>query len=113
MNYEIDAKNKKLGRLSSEIAQILQGKKGPSYDPRLLSGDKVTVKNASGMVMTGKKTAQKIYYRHAGPLGHLKENKFTDVFKKNPAWVLRHAVRLMLPKNRLNAKRLKNLTVER
>lgn len=113
MVFEIDAKNKKLGRLSSEIASILQGKRNPKYNPRLLGGDKVIVKNASQIVVSGKKVNQKIYYKHTGPLGHLKENKFADVFKKNPAWILRHAVRLMLPKNRLNAKRLKNLTIER
>lgn len=113
MNYEIDAKNKKLGRLSSEIASILQGKKNPKYNPRLLNDDRVIVKNAGHIVVTGRKTNQKIYYKHTGPLGHLKERKFTDVFKKNPAWVLRHAVRLMLPKNRLNAKRLRNLVIEK
>ncbi|MGC9603344.1 MAG: 50S ribosomal protein L13 [Minisyncoccia bacterium] len=112
MEYTIDAKNKKLGRLSSEIAVILQGKKNPKYNPKFLGDDKVIVKNIKEMSFTGKKTGQKIYYKHTGPLGHLKENKFADVFKKNPAWVLRHAVRLMLPKNRLNTKRLKNLTVE-
>jgi len=113
MEYQIDAKDKKLGRLSSEIALILQGKKSPKYNPKFLGDDKVVVKNASQMSFTGKKTGQKIYYKHTGPLGHLKEKKFADVFKKNPAWVIRHAVRLMLPKNRLNAKRLKNLTIER
>ncbi len=113
MEHIIDAKDKKLGRLSSEIALILQGKKNPNYNPRLLGEDQVVVKNAGQMSLTGKKTAQKIYYRHTGPLGHLKRNKFTDVFKKNPAWVLRHAVRLMLPKNRLNAQRLKNLVIEK
>lgn len=112
MEYQIDAKNKKLGRLSSEIATILQGKRNPKYNPKFLGGDKVVVKNIKEMSFTGKKTGQKIYYKHTGPLGHLKEKKFADVFKKNPAWVLRHAVRLMLPKNRLNAKRLKNLKIE-
>jgi large subunit ribosomal protein L13 len=76
-----------------------------------LGDDKVVVNNVSGLVMTGTKTDKKIYYKHTGPLGHLKERKFADVFKKNPGWILRHAVRLMLPKNRLNAKRLKNLTI--
>ena len=113
MNYEIDAKNKKLGRLSSEIASLLQGKKSPKYNPRLLNDDRVIVKNASQIEVTGKKISQKIYYHHSGPLGHLKENKFADVFKKNPAWVLRHAVKSMLPKNRLNAKRLRNLVIEK
>src|SRR5579872_2357668 len=112
MDHQVDAKNKKLGRLSSEIASILQGKKNPNYNPRILGGDRVILKNISQIVVTGKKLNQKIYYHHTGPLGHLKERKLSDVFTKNPAWVLRHAVRLMLPKNRLNAKRLKNLIIE-
>ena len=78
-----------------------------------MNTDRVLVTNASQIAVSGKKTNQKIYYKHTGPLGHLKERKFADVFKKNPAWVLRHAVRLMLPKNRLNAKRLKNLIIEK
>jgi len=112
MEYTIDAKDKKLGRLSSEIAMILQGKKSPKYDPKLLGGDKVFVKNASQISISGDKAGQKIYYKHTGPLGHLKERKFNDVLKKNPAWVIRHAVKSMLPKNRLNAKRLNNLKIE-
>ena len=92
---------------------MLQGKKSPNYNPRLMNTDRVLVTNASQIAVSGKKPNQKIYYKHTGPLGHLKERKFADVFKKNPAWVLRHAVRLMLPKNRLNAKRLKNLIIEK
>ncbi len=110
--HVIDAKNKKVGRLASEIAGILQGKNSPRYNPRLEGEDTVVVKNAKGLVLTGRKADMKIYYRHAGQLGHLKENKFADVFKKKPAWVLRHAVRLMLPKNKLAAKRLKRLVIE-
>jgi len=112
MDYIIDAKNKRLGRLASEIAVILQGKKSPSYEPRLEGEDRVIVKNVDKIVLTGRKTKQKKYYRHSGPLGHLKIRKYEDVFKKNPAWVLRHAVRLMLPKNRLQAKRMKRLIIE-
>ncbi len=112
MERTIDAKNKRLGRLASEIALLLQGKDSPKYNPRLQSDNKVIVKNASGIIMTGTKEKTKIYYKHTGPLGHLKENKYADVFKKNPGWVLKHAVRLMLPKNKLAAKRLRNLIVE-
>ncbi len=113
MDYIIDAKNKKLGRLASEIALILQGKKNPKYNPRLVGEDRVIVKNVSQIVLTGNKVKDKVYYKHTGPLGHLKARKFEDVFKKDPAWVLKHAVRLMLPKNRLLKKRLKNLIIEK
>jgi large subunit ribosomal protein L13 len=111
--YIIDAKGKKLGRLASEIAIILQGKNKPSYDPRLEGEDKVIVKNVKDIVLTGNKFKTKVYYRHTGPLGHLKEKKFEEIFKKNPEWVLKHAVRLMLPKNRLTSKRLKRLIIEK
>ncbi len=113
MEYNIDAKGRVLGRLASEISSILQGKKNANYDPRKLGDDTVIVKNVSGLVLTGRKPTQKIYYRHTGPLGHLKERKFADVFKKKPEWVLRNAVRTMLPKNRLRAKRMTRLTFEK
>lgn len=111
-DYQIDAKNRPLGRLASEIAVILQGKKRVSYEPRQIGGDRVIIRNIREISLSGKKAAQKIYYRHSGPLGHLKEKKFEAVFEKNPGFVLRRAVRLMLPKNRLAAKRLKNLIIE-
>ncbi|MBI5733050.1 50S ribosomal protein L13 [Candidatus Jorgensenbacteria bacterium] len=111
-DYTIDAKNQRLGRISSEIAMILQGKKNPTYEPRLEGADRVIVKNVRGIELSGKKTLQKAYYRHAGPLGHLKVRRYEDVFAKKPAWVLRHAVRLMLPKNKLSAKRMKRLIIE-
>ncbi len=111
-DYIIDAKNKKLGRLASEIATVLQGKKNPQYQPRLEGEDRVIVKNAHDIVLTGNKANTKVYYRHGGHLGHLKEKKFADTFAKNPAWVLRHAVRGMLPKNKLTSKRLKRLIIE-
>jgi large subunit ribosomal protein L13 len=112
MEYTIDAKNKRLGRLASDIAVILQGKKHASYNPKDCGDDKVIVKNIKNIVVTGKKATQKIYYKHAGKLGHLKEKKYADVFEKNPGWVLRHAVNLMLPKNKLRAKRIKRLVIE-
>lgn len=111
-DYIIDAKNKRLGRLASEIAVILQGKKNPDYEPRLSGSDRVIVKNADKITLSGKKFKQKVYYHHTGYIGHLKEKKFAEVFAKNPAWVLHHAVRLMLPKNRLRVKRLKRLIIE-
>lgn len=107
--YTIDAKNKRLGRLATEIATILQGKKNSDYKRNEVSKDKVFVKNCEGIYVTGSKAEQKIYYRHTGYVGHLKETKFKDAFAKDPKRVLREAVRHMLPKNFLNQQRIKNL----
>ena len=109
--YVIDAKNKKLGRLASEIAVILQGKKNPTYEPKEAGSDRVVVKNVAGLTLSGRKTKQKVYYKHTGPLGHLKIRKYEEVFAKNPTWVLRHSVSLMLPKNRLQKARMKRLVI--
>lgn len=111
--YIIDARGKRLGRLASEIAVILQGKKNASYEPRLAGNDRVIVKNAAKLQVTGKKMEQKIYYKHSGPLGHLKERTLGEKFKKDPTEVLRQTVRLMLPKNRLQKPRLKHLIIEK
>lgn len=105
MDYVIDAKNKRLGRLASEIALILQGKRNNG-------NSRVVVKNIQKISVSGKKAEQKIYYRHTGYLGHLREEKYSDAFLKNPSWVLRHAVRGMLPKNFLRDKILKKLIIE-
>jgi len=112
MEYTIDAKGKKLGRLASEIAVTLQGKKNPQYEPRLEGDDTVIVTNVKSMVVTGRKADQKVYYRHSGPLGHLKKKTYAEAFAKDPNWVLMHAVRLMLPKNRLLKKRMKRLIIK-
>jgi len=109
MDYHIDAKNKIMGRLASEIAQILQGKKHPSYNPRITGGDKVFVKNYKDVSFTGRKVKEKIYYKHTGYMGHLREKTLEQMLEKDPRRVLREAVRRMLPKNFLNARRLKNL----
>ncbi len=108
-DYHLDAKNKILGRLASEIAQILQGKKSPKYEPRSVSGDRVFVKNCKDIKVTGQKLKEKIYYHHTGYMGHLKEKTMEQIMQRDPKRVLREAVRRMLPKNFLNAKRLKNL----
>ncbi len=109
MEHHIDAKNKILGRLASEISLILQGKKSAAYEPNRVSDDKVYVKNYEDIKVTGNKTTQKIYYHHTGYVGHLKELTYEKKFAKDPKSVLRQAVRKMLPKNFLNQKRLKNL----
>ncbi len=113
MNYTIDATNKSFGRLASEIAVILQGKKNPEYEPRLEGEDSVVVKNISKVKITSKKPEQKIYYRHTTQIGHLKKQTLEKLLReKGEAEVLRKTVMGMLPKNKLRAKRMKRLTIE-
>ncbi len=112
MNYTIDAKGKRLGRLASEIAVILQGKKHATYNPRLRGEDRVLIKNAKGIVVTGEKDTKKIYYRHTGYMGHLREKTYAEAFAQSPEKVLRHAVEHMLPRNWIRAERMKLLKVE-
>lgn len=109
----IDAKDRTLGRLSTEIARVLQGKDSPSFVPYKLADVKVTVKNSHLIKLTGAKAAKKVYYHHSGRPGHLKVAKYRDIFAKNPEWVVRHAVLGMLPKNRLRAERIKLLVFEK
>jgi large subunit ribosomal protein L13 len=109
MDHIIDAKGKTLGRLASEIAVILQGKKSPEYAPNKVSKDRVLVKNVGGLTVTGNKMQSRIYYHHTGYMGHLKETSLEEAFAKDPKKVLRETVRHMLPKNFLNTPRLKNL----
>lgn len=113
MEYVVDAKGKRLGRLASEIALILQGKKNPKYEPRLEGEDRVVVKNINKMEVTGRKMKQKMYYRHTTQIGHLKEINLKVLWEKQgPKVVLRHAVMGMLPKNKLRVKRIKKLIIE-
>ncbi|MFQ5754283.1 MAG: 50S ribosomal protein L13 [bacterium] len=109
MDHHIDAKNKILGRLSSEIVITLQGKRSVKYEPRLAGNDRVFIKNYKDIKVTGHKPKDKIYFRHTGYAGHLKKKTFEEAFGKDPKWVIREAVRRMLPKNSLNSRRLKNL----
>ena len=114
MDYTIDASSKSLGRLATEVAVILQGKKNPDYEPRLAGKDKVIVKNVDKFTLSGKKIDQKVYHRHTGYMGHLKEEKIQQVIdKKGKGEVLRRAVKQMLPKNRLQNDRMKRLIIEK
>lgn len=113
MHYTIDAQGKKLGRLASEVAHILQGKKNSSYERNHAGEDTVSIKNASRVLVTGRKTTQKIYYHHTGYMGHLRSRTFATEFKKSPEEVLRRAVYAMLPKNWLRQRRLNRLHIER
>ena len=109
MDHIIDAQGKTLGRLATEIATILQGKKSPTYSPEKVSKDRVLIKNVGGITVTGNKMAQKTYYRHTGYMGHLKEQSLEEKFAKDPKKVLYDVVRHMLPKNFINQKRMNNL----
>jgi len=109
--YVIDATKKRFGRLAGEIAVILMGKNEPDFAANRVADVVVKVKNVSKLEIGGRKMKEKIYYRHTGYMGHLKEQTFEMAFRKNPANVLREAVRHMLPKNFLNQKRLNNLIV--
>jgi large subunit ribosomal protein L13 len=109
MEYHIDAKNKVLGRLASDISLILQGKKSATFERNRVSADKVYVTNYDSIVVTGKKATDKIYYKHTGYVGHLKEKSFEQHMASDPRFTLRHAVRKMLPRNFLTQQRIKNL----
>jgi len=107
--FKIDASNKILGRLASEIAVLLRGKNSPEFVPYKISNNKVIVFNTSKIVLTGKKYENKEYIRHSGYLGGIKFEKFKDLFLKNPNETLMRAVYRMLPKNKLRDKAIKNL----
>ncbi len=114
MEHVIDATNKNLGRLASEVAVILQGKTSPNYEPRLAGENKVIIKNIDRMTISGRKETQKIYFRHTGYMGHLKEETYQEVVeKKGKEEALRRAVLRMLPKNKLQNIRIKNLVIEK
>jgi large subunit ribosomal protein L13 len=108
----IDARNKVLGRLASEIATLLSGKHKIEFQPNLDLGDFVIVKNVEKIKIPRKKIEQKKYYRYSGYPGGLKEITLKKLFEKNPGEVLRKAVLGMLPKNKLRKKRIKRLKIE-
>ena len=109
--YVVDAERKTLGRLASEIANILRGKKKPIYTPHIDTGDYVIVVNAEKVVTTGKKLNQKIYYHHSDYVGGMKETALKDMLIKKPEYVMTHAVKGMLPKGPLGRQMLKKLFV--
>ena len=111
MWHVIDAEGKILGRLSSEIATLLQGKHKPIYVPYLNTGDYVVVVNAKKIKVTGKKLDQKVYYRHSGYHGGLKERTLAQLLQKTPTRVIQQAVKGMLPKNALGRRMLSRLKV--
>ncbi len=109
--HVVDAADKTLGRLASEIAVLLQGKHNPTYVTYLNTGDFVVVINAEKISVTGKKLEQKKYYRHSGYHGGLTEQTLSTVLDKHPTRVVKGAVKGMLPKNTLGRRMLSRLKV--
>ena len=109
--HVIDAEGRTLGRLCTEIAVLLQGKHKPIYVPYLNTGDFVIVVNAEKIHVTGNKLEQKVYYRHSGYHGGLKEETLAKVLAKTPTRVIKRAVKGMLPKNSLGRHMLSRLKV--
>lgn len=107
----IDATDKVLGRLATEVASVLRGKHKPTFAPHRIEGDRVVVTNAAKIGFTGRKLEQKTYYRHTGYIGHLRSIVLKDLFAKDPADVVKRAVYGMLPNNRLRPELMKRLEV--
>ena len=111
-HYVVDANGLVLGRMASEIAKLLRGKHKPTYTPNMDCGDDIIVINAEKVKLTGKKNANKTYYRHTGYPGGLKSQKVSNILEgKNPEKVVKLAIKRMIPNNPLGRKQLKNLKV--
>jgi large subunit ribosomal protein L13 len=109
--YLVDAEGKTLGRLATRIADTLRGKDKPQYTPHTDTGDFVVVVNAEKIAVTGKKMDEKMYYRHSGYPGGLKERTLREQLERRPTDVLRKAVKGMLPRNRLARQQLLKLKI--
>ena len=109
--WVIDAQSLPLGKLAVVIADKLMGKSKVTYTPHIDNGDYVIVVNAKNLVVTGNKMVDKMYYRHSGYPGGLKELRLEEVVEKDPSRAIKEAVKGMLPKNKLAAERLKRLRV--
>jgi large subunit ribosomal protein L13 len=109
--YVVDARGQTLGRLATQVACMLRGKHKPIYSPSVDVGDYVIVVNADKVHVTGRKLDQKIYYRYSGYPGGLRQITLRNLLQKHPTRVIEHAVRGMLPKNRLGRQMLKKLKV--
>jgi large subunit ribosomal protein L13 len=107
----VDAAGQTLGRLSTQIADALRGKRKPVYTPHVDTGDFVVVINAEKIAVTGKKLQEKRYYRHSGYPGGIKSRTLAEQLQRRPEEVIRHAVKGMLPRTRLGRKQLTKLKV--
>ncbi len=109
--YVVDAENKVLGRLASEIASRLRGKHKPTFSTFEDNGDFIVVTNAEKIQLTGNKLEDKKYYRHTGYIGGIKERSAKELLQKHPTDLITFAVKGMLPKNKLGRAQLKKLKV--
>ena len=109
--YVVDAEGKHLGRLATEIVRVLRGKNKPQYTPHVDVGDFVVVVNADRVVVTGRKAEQRVYRRHSGYPGGMKETSYEQMLARKPTEVLRKAVYGMMPKTRLARKQFKKLKI--
>jgi large subunit ribosomal protein L13 len=109
--YVVDAEGQTLGRLATQIADVLRGKRKPQYAPHVDTGDFVVVVNAEKIAVTGSKLDDKLYYRHSGYPGGLKTRSLREQLQRRPTEVLRKAVKGMLPKNKLAAQQLGKLKI--
>merc|ERR1711968_264240 len=109
--FLVDAKDKTLGRLATEIATVLRGKNKPTFTPHLDTGDYVIVVNAEQVIVTGKKASQKLYRRHSGRPGGMKIESFEELQERIPERIVEKAVKGMLPKNSYGRDLFRNLKV--
>jgi len=109
--HEIDASEKPLGRLATQVAVLLRGKHKATFQPHIDAGDKVIVQNASKVKLTGQKLTQKVYHSYSGYPGGLKTQKLSQLMVKDPSEVIRRAVFQMLPDNRLRKEMIKRLEI--
>jgi large subunit ribosomal protein L13 len=109
--YVVDAEGRTLGRLATEIAKVLRGKNKPQYTPHVDVGDFVVVVNAEKVVVTGKKAEQKVYRRHSGYPGGMKETSYARMMERRPEEILRRAVYGMMPKTRLARRQMGKLKI--
>ena len=107
----VDAQGQTLGRLATQIADALRGKRKPEYTPHVDTGDFVIVVNAEKVAVTGNKRQEKRYYRHSGFPGGLRSRSFEEMIERRPEEVLRLAVKGMLPRNRLGRQQLRKLKI--
>ncbi len=109
--HVVDAEGKSLGRLASQVAQLLKGKHKVTYAPHLDTGDFVIVINAAKIALTRKRLDEKLYYRHSGYPGGFRRVAMREYMSTRPEWVVREAVKGMLPRNRLGAAMLRKLKI--
>lgn len=109
--FVVDAEGKTLGRLATQIAEVLRGKRKPQYTPHIDTGDFVVVVNAEKIAVTGNKRTQKRYWRHSGYPGGIRSRTFEEMLGRRPEEILRLAVKGMMPRNRLARKQLSKLKI--